>query len=131
MPNKKNRSPKKSLKRVRKKSKQSKSLQNIKRKVFPSIPNIRLRLTLKEKSLNQTTCAELQKILKLEQDLTDSKVQIAYKFHRYKWEIKVKNPITFKRALATYQEQNPDMDIFSEDIRPKGPIIQYIGYFVP
>ena len=68
--------------------------------------------------------------MKLEQDLTASKVQIAYKFHRYKWEIKVKNSQIFKRALAIYQQNNPEIDIFSEDMFPKGLIIQYIDYLL-
>ena len=89
-----------------------------------------MRLHLKGTSLDAFTCKELQKVLKLEQDLTEVKVQIEYKFTRYKWEIKVKNPKTFKRALAVYQKNNIDTDIFSEDIFPKGPLIQYAGYII-
>ena len=121
---------KESSNNVKKKSKRFKSKRRIFKKIFPDIPNTRLRLHLKEHGLDAFTCKDLQKVLKLEQDLTDTKVQIAYKFHRYKWEIKVKNSQTFKRALAVYQQNNPDIDIFSEDMFPKGPIIQYIGYLL-
>ena len=75
-------------------------------------------------------CADLQKILKTEQDLTTSKVQIATKFHHYKWERKVKDPKAFKRALSKYQESHPDIDIVSEDIRIVGPILQYGIYLL-
>ena len=73
-------------------------------------------------------CDNLRRMLKLQEDLTESKVQIGYKFNRHKWDLKIRQPRTFKRALATYQEENPDIDIFSEDLRPLGPIIQYVGY---
>ena len=89
-----------------------------------------MRLHLKEKGLNASTCQALQNVLKLEQDLTDTRVQVAEKFHRYKWEIRVKKPKVFKRALATYQQTHPDTDIFSEDINPRGPLIQYVGYLI-
>ncbi len=50
-------------------------------------------------------------MLKLEKDLTDTRVEIANKYHRYRWEIRVKKT---KRALATYQGNNPDTGIFPE-----------------
>ncbi len=91
------------MKNARKKSKLYKSLQKIKQ-AFPSIPNIRLRLTLKDQRLTQNQCEDLQKILKLEQELKDSKVEITGRFHRYKWDIKVRQQKQFKRALSTYQK---------------------------
>ena len=90
--------------------------------------NIRLRLHLKGKGLNASTCKDLQNFLRLEQDLTDAKIQVAEKFSRYKWEIRVKNPKIFKRALAEYQKNHPDMDIFSDDIHQRELIIQYARY---
>lgn len=87
-------------------------------------------MTLKEKALDQTMCADLQKILKTERDLTTPKVQIATKFHHYKWERKVKDPKAFRRALSKYQESHPDIDISSEDMGIVGPILQYGLYLL-
>ena len=111
-----------------KKFKGYKLLLRLKQILLPNIPNIRLRLSLKGKSLNQTMCAELQQALKLEQDLTETKLQITPKYYHYKWERKVKDTKRFKRALAKYQESHPNTDIISEDIRPFKPMIPYIGY---
>ena len=72
-------------------------------------------------------CDELQKILKLDQDLTDTKVQIASNYHHYKWEMNIKDPEIFKRALAKYRKSHPDIDIISEDVY-RGPTFQYALY---
>ena len=128
MKKKERQSPEKSLKNVKKKSRRSRSLYKIRKKALPNVPNIRLRLHLKENGLTMSTCEDLRKVLKLEQTLTDSKVQIAHNFYRYKWELRVRNPRTFKRALAEYQRQHPDIDIFCEDLKSMGSYFQYLTY---
>ena len=112
MRKKEKRSQKKYSRNVKERSNLFRLMYEIFRKAFPNIPNIRLRLHLKEEMLGATRCKELQRVLKLEQDLTDTNVRVDYKFHRYRWEIRVKNPTTFKRALATYQKKNPDIESF-------------------
>lgn len=106
-----------------------KLLRDIFKKIFPTIPNIRLRLHMKDKPLRTSDCTELEKSLKLKQNLNDSTVGIGEKFQRHRWELKV-NAKEFKRALAKYQRKNPNLDIYSEDIFPSRPIIQYLSYVV-
>lgn len=103
---------------------------DIVKRVLPGFPNIRLRLHLKSKSLNAQMCDELKEILKLEVDLTESKLQIGSTYQRYKWEFRVKDAKQFKRALSEYSTQHPEIDIFSDDLRWHGPILQYTIYTV-
>ena len=73
-------------------------------------------------------CVELQRILKLEQELTETNLQIGSVYHHYKWEIRVKDTKVFKRALARYKESHSDIDIIVEDMDVVRPYVQYLGY---
>ena len=115
MAKKRRRSPTKSSKSARIGSRLFKSISGIRHTVFPGIPNIRLLLTLKDEEISQAMCADLQRVLKVD-ELTDVELRIAAKFRHYKWERRVKDRRSFKRALAKYQESHPDVDIIAENI---------------
>ena len=87
-------------------------------------------MTLKNKLLEEAMCKELEHILKLDNLATDPKVHIASMYHHYKWERRVKDPETFKRALAQYRKRHPDIDIISEEIHIISPVIQYSLYAI-
>lgn len=74
-------------------------------------------------------CADLQRVLKVD-ELTDVELRIAAKFRHYKWERRVKDRRSFKRALAKYQESHPDVDIIAENISRWRPLVQYFGYLL-
>lgn len=62
----------------------------------------------------------------MDKDLSEPKMLISNKFHRYQWKIKVTNPEKFKRALIKYRTKNPDKNIYSEDIRIMGSVAKVI-----
>ena len=108
----------KSRKRFSKKQVQKSRLFKLIKKLkrLPVYPNTRLHISLKDKPLERNLCETLSRELNLDYDFSKPKSDIAHKYNRYRWDLRINNKSKFKRALSKYQESNPNLNIYSDDL---------------
>ena len=99
------------------------------RKIFPRIPNTRLILILQDRTLDAELDKDLGKLLKVEK-LPTAKHNSDFKFNRYVWEVKMNDLDKFKQSLSSYQKKHPNLYLSADEIKPYGPLVQYLGYVV-
>lgn len=94
-------------------------------------PNVRLRLTLQNTSLNDNIQKELGKTL-LGKDckLPKNENDIEPEFNRYRWDLIITHGQLFKERLNHYKLKHPNVDLTSHPINSTLRILQHLLYLL-
>ena len=94
--------------------------------LLKSSPNTRITLILTE-SLTPELCADIQKILKIREDVDSTSHTMLGKFFKHTFQVRVDDRHKFKRNMIKLRDKYPHIVIDSESVSHRKRILVWFG----